>query len=252
MEITILAAAIVVLLVIERLPALRFTPLPVRRPHAGSDFFYLLTSGVALSLIAQRLAIRFAAPQHPFATGLALAGCSLVLFDLGSYLSHRLLHRLAFLWEVHKVHHSSRNLDWLATFRGHLVEHSIRQLLSPVFLIALGMPLTVVGLTAAIHGAWSAFSHANFAPRLRYLDWLLVTPRLHRLHHHVDSCEKNFGVMLSLWDRIAGTLTTAPASGPLGVPDEVDTYPQTWARQLVEPFRRWFGRPIDAPVSAGR
>jgi sterol desaturase/sphingolipid hydroxylase (fatty acid hydroxylase superfamily) len=240
MEPLILLATIIMLVVLERFAWFRFEPGRLRRRYAGSDLFYLLTSGVGLSLLAQDLAVRFVAPASGFGAGAALFACSFVLFDLGAYVSHRLLHRFDALWEVHKVHHSSRKLDWLATFRGHLIEHAIRQLLSPVLLIALGVPLTIVALTAAVHGGWSAFVHSNFGPRLRSLDAFLITPRLHRVHHVAATCEKNFGVALSVWDRLAGTLTTAAEDGgPLGVPGEVDTYPQTWTAQLLEPMRRW-------------
>lgn len=254
MEPLILLAAILVLLVLERFDWFRFESLPLLRRYSGTDAFYLLTSGVGLSLAAQTLAVRFVAPAGTFTAGVALLLCSFVLFDLGAYVSHRLLHRFEVLWEVHKVHHSSRHLDWLATFRGHLGEHAIRQLFSPVLLIALGVPLTVVALTAAIHGAWSAFVHSNFGPRLRFVDSILITPRLHRLHHVAASCEKNFGVAFSVWDRLAGTLTTASElDGPLGVPGEIDTYPQTWTTQLFEPLRRWrAARSPEASAAAAR
>jgi sterol desaturase/sphingolipid hydroxylase (fatty acid hydroxylase superfamily) len=251
MDIAILLGTIAVLLVVERLPAARFERLPVLRGYAGTDIFYLLTSGVGLSFLAQNLASRFVAPTSTFTTSAALVASSFMLFDLGAYVSHRLLHRFEFLWEVHKVHHSIRKLDWLATFRGHLIEHALRQLFSPILLIALGVPLAMVGLTAAVHGAWSAFVHSNFGARLRFLDGFLITPRLHRVHHVADSCERNFGVMFSIWDRLAGTLSTeAEAGGVIGVPDEIDTYPQTWMRQLIEPLRRWHASPRVAPSQA--
>lgn len=251
MDILILLITIVGLLVVERLPMARFEALPVLRLHAGSDVVYVLTSGIALSLVAQNLAVRFLAPASGFAVGAALLAWSVVLFDLGAYVAHRLLHHFDFLWEIHKVHHSSRKLDWLATFRGHLLEHVVRQLFSPVLLIVLGVPLTIVGLTAAVHGAWAAFGHSNFGPRLRTLDRFLITPRLHRVHHIAESCERNFGVMLTIWDRLAGTFSVeTEAAGVLGVPNEIDSYPQTWTKQLVEPLRRWRAARAAAPSPA--
>jgi sterol desaturase/sphingolipid hydroxylase (fatty acid hydroxylase superfamily) len=256
MDILILASTMAVLIVFERAQSLRFEALPVLRRYAATDVFYLLTSGIALSLAAQSLAVRFVAPASGFAVTSGLAVASFILFDLGAYVSHRFLHRFDILWKVHKVHHSSHHLDWLATFRGHLAEHAIRQLFSPVLLIALGVPLVIVGLTAAVHGAWSAFVHSNFGPRLRFLDPIVITPRLHRVHHVAASCERNFGVVFSIWDRLAGTLSTATeGDGILGVPGEVDTYPQTWTVQLWEPFRRRRSRsPVAsiASVAAGR
>jgi len=50
----------------------------------------------------------------------------------------------------------------------------------------------------------------------------------------------NFATVLSVWDRIAGTLAltdTAPDE-PIGVPGEIDTYPQRFDRAFGEPFRR--------------
>jgi sterol desaturase/sphingolipid hydroxylase (fatty acid hydroxylase superfamily) len=100
------------------------------------------------------------------------------------------------------------------------------------------VPLPLVGLTAAVHGAWSAFVHSNFVPRLGFFDPILITPRLHRVHHVATSCERNFGVVFSIWDRVSGTLSTeTEAGGDLGVPEEIETYPQTWTAQLLEPFR---------------
>jgi sterol desaturase/sphingolipid hydroxylase (fatty acid hydroxylase superfamily) len=246
-ESLILFTAIAVLVLIERVPAARFEALPVRRRYAGTDVIYLFTSGLALSFAARELAARYLAPASGFAATAALLGCSLVLFDLGAYAAHRLLHRFDFLWELHKIHHSSRVLDWLATFRGHIAEHVLRQLLSPVLLIAVGVPLSIVGLTAAINGAWAAFVHSNIRLRLRFLDPLFITPRLHRLHHTAANCERNFSAMFSIWDRLSGTLETDAEGqcGPLGVPGEEDTYPQTWGVQLVEPIRRRRPQPGD-------
>ena len=166
---------------------------------------------------------------------LALA---LVVYDLGAYLSHRLLHRFDLLWRIHKVHHSSRSLDWLATFRGHVLEHVLRNTLSPVLMILVGFPLAAVALAAAVHAASSVFVHANLGLNLAFLETVLITPRLHRLHHVVETSDKNFGTLFSAWDRLAGVLVTSARSGTLGVPGEVESYPQTWGRQLVEPFRR--------------
>jgi sterol desaturase/sphingolipid hydroxylase (fatty acid hydroxylase superfamily) len=240
MEFSILFMVVSVLLLLERVPRLRCEALPLVRRYAGTDMIYLLSSGILLSLAARDLAGRLLAPERGFAASLPLYAGAFVLFDAGAYVSHRLLHRVGALWALHKVHHSSRSLDWLATFRGHILEHGIRQLFSPVLLIAAGVPLTVVGPTAALHAAWAAFVHSNLAPRLRWLDPICITPRLHRLHHVAATCDRNFGTVFSAWDRLSGTLltdTAAGSGGPLGVPGQIDTYPQTWGAQLVEPLR---------------
>jgi sterol desaturase/sphingolipid hydroxylase (fatty acid hydroxylase superfamily) len=171
----------------------------------------------------------------PFALTIGLA---IILHDLGGYGSHLLLHRIDTLWKLHKVHHSSRTLDWLATFRAHILEHALRHFLSPVLLILLGFPLTAVGIASAVTAAWAVLVHANLDVSWYWLEPILITPRLHRLHHVPATSERNLGVFLSVWDRLCGTLETnsTAALHPLGVPGAVDSYPQTWPRQFIEPF----------------
>ncbi|WP_322770449.1 sterol desaturase family protein, partial [Frankia sp. Cr1] len=40
-----------------------------------------------------------------------------VFRDLFAYFGHRALHRVPLLWRFHRIHHSSEQLDWLATSR---------------------------------------------------------------------------------------------------------------------------------------
>ena len=152
-------------------------------------------------------------------------------------MAHWLLHRVDWLWEFHKVHHSSPTLDWLATFRSHLVEQAFRRLVAPLLLIVAGVPLDAVALAAALFLGWAILNHSNLRLPLRFLEPLLVTPRLHRLHHVPRTTERNLGTVLTLWDRLRGTLVVAEpaAEAVLGIPGETTTYPQGWARQLVEP-----------------
>jgi sterol desaturase/sphingolipid hydroxylase (fatty acid hydroxylase superfamily) len=245
MDLLLLGIALVALITAERVPRLRFQSLPLLRPYFVSDLFYLATGGILLSLLMRDQALQWAGifgaslqqtlVNAPFALTVGLA---IVLHDLGGYGSHMLLHHVNALWELHKVHHSSRTLDWLATFRAHILEHALRHLLSPVFLILLGFPLTAVAIASVVLAIWAALVHANLDVSWRWLEPILITPRLHRLHHVPATSERNLGVFLSIWDRLRGTLETSLAAvlQPTGVSGAVDTYPQTWFRQLAEPF----------------
>ena len=84
-------------------------------------------------------------------------------------------------------------------------------------------------------------ARAHIALRLRWLEPVFVTPRLHRVHHSPQGSGRNLGVVLTLWDRLRGTFVAGetPPSLPLGVPGEVGAYPQSWLRQQLEPLRRW-------------
>jgi sterol desaturase/sphingolipid hydroxylase (fatty acid hydroxylase superfamily) len=107
-----------------------------------------------------------------------------------------------------------------------------------------------VAIASAVHAGWAAFGHSNFGRGLRFLEPVLITPRLHRLHHVPATSETNLGSIFSIWDRLRGTLTLDPNAPlePLGVAGEIDTYPQTWAGQFVEPMR--FGATTQGGVGA--
>ena len=245
MDKSILLATLVLIAATERVPALRFERLPLLRPFFTTDLVYFITGATALGLLLRAQAVgwadlaglgAFVFPVLPFGVVVVLAT---VLHDLGGYASHLLLHRIDVLWKFHKVHHSSRRLDWLAAFRAHFVEHALRHLLSPVALILLGVPLPAVAAAAAIYGAWAALGHANLRVDLAFLEPVLVTPRLHRLHHVPGTSAANFGTIFTFWDRLHRTLVTdanAPLT-PIGVPGEEDTYPQQWLPQLIQPLR---------------
>jgi lathosterol oxidase len=246
MDLLLFGTALMLLIAVERMPRLQLHASPFFRPFFVSDFWYLATGAVLLSVVMRTQALPWAgifseSIRQTLADAplMLTGGMALVLHDLGAYLSHIMLHRFTLLWEFHKVHHSSRALDWLATFRAHLCEHALRHLLSPVLLILLGFPLIAVGMASAVTGVWAALVHANLGGSWRWLEPVLISPRLHRLHHVPATSTRNFGVFLSVWDRLGGTLATDPTAAlqPLGVPGAVERYPQTWPQQFVEPFR---------------
>ena len=232
---------------LERLPGLRFRRAPFLRRFFASDVFYLVTGfmgGTALtySFIFSASAVlgsvgvpRLSAFELP---GWVSAAIALVSLDLGNYAAHSLMHRYDALWEIHKIHHSSRALDWLATFRSHIFEQILRQLLAPIILILVGVPLEAVVLGSSVFYAWAMFIHSNLGLNLGAIEPVLVTPRLHRLHHDSNNTNKNFGTVFTLWDRLLGKLDVRESSTDVifGVPGEVETYPQGWWPQLVQPL----------------
>lgn len=244
MDLIIFATGIVGFILAERSPRLRFQPLPIVRSLFASDLVYMLTGALLLSFLMRAQAAPWAGTlggsgasflrAAPFPL---IVGAAVVVHDFGGYLAHRLLHRVDFLWEVHKVHHSSRSLDWLATFRAHILEHALRHLMSPVLLILLGFPLAAVGLASGVHVISSMLGHANLSVELRWMEPLFITPRLHRLHHVPATSLKNFASMFTIWDRLFSTLEANPAASltPIGVPEEIETYPQGWWQQLRAP-----------------
>jgi sterol desaturase/sphingolipid hydroxylase (fatty acid hydroxylase superfamily) len=237
MELAWVALSFLAVIALER-TRLRRLPARFLRPHFAADLTFFATGIVALGLAmrsgAQLAAGALGVPPLIAWPPLAAFALTLALYDLGAWLAHRAMHRFEFLWRAHKVHHASPQLDWLAAFRMHPLEHGIRHAISPVLLILLGFPALHIALASILSGAWAAFVHANLHVGPRALEWLFVTPRLHHLHHIPATCERNFGAVLSLWDRLAGVLTRefAPRNALLGVPGEEHTFPHGWWEQV--------------------
>nr|MDT0666787.1 sterol desaturase family protein [Micromonospora sp. DSM 115978] len=91
----------------------------------------------------------------------------LLLADLANYAGHRALHEVPVLWRFHAVHHSSRDLDWLSTSRGHPVDQVVN-------LVAVFAPLVAIGFSVQFSAAFLVFqfyypflAHANTRILLR-------------------------------------------------------------------------------------
>lgn len=244
----VIIAAYAVVAALERFSGRRFVEAPFFRPYFGTDVaWYFAAAAVTIwfgPLLEKLATVRAEAGlpgiesfNLPMAASVVLAT---VIYDFAATMCHMILHRFDFLWSVHKVHHSSRHLDWLATTRAHVLEHLFRGVPTQGALFVLGFPFEAVAIALAVYGAFAVLGHSNLKLDLVFAEGLLVTPRLHRLHHIPASTQRNFGTVLTLWDRILGCFLAADsdASDPLGVPGEADTYPQSWGAQLLRPFHR--------------
>jgi lathosterol oxidase len=248
MDLIGLTLALLAVIALER-TRLRRSPAPFLRSYFAADVAFFATGVVGLGLAMRAAALRTASalglPPLPEWPLLATFPLALALYDLGAWLAHRSVHRVEFLWRAHKVHHASPRLDWLTAFRMHPIELAIRHALSPVLLLLLGFPVAQVGAASIIAGGWAALVHGNLHVPWQALEWLLITPRLHHLHHAPATSDRNFGAIFSIWDRLAGTLLreTAPRDALLGVPGEIGTHPHGWWAQLRAPLARGKGAP---------
>ena len=163
----------------------------------------------------------------------------LVVEDLTNYIYHVLLHKVPFLWTIHKVHHSAEVLTPLTGLRTHPLEYafagSIRAIgtsfvLAPVayWFVSPPAPLEIFGIavTVVIFGALgSHLTHSHvwlsFGPRI---DRVIVSPAVHQLHHSQapEHHDRNFAVLFSVWDWMFGTLCLPQAGQQItyGIHDE--------------------------------
>ena len=202
------------------------------------------------------LGLLVSAPDPARAPGaLALATFTLsmgVAFDFARYLSHRLHHRIPVLLEFHKVHHSAEVLTVFSNYRNHPVETMVELLLRLVAAAVVGgvfgcfysaglKEYTVLnyGALTFIYYLTAHLRHSHVPFDFGPLRLVFISPRMHHLHHSADPkhFDRNFGFLLSCWDRCAGTLYL-PHPGEtfkLGLPPEAGRFDSAW-NLLVQPF----------------
>jgi sterol desaturase/sphingolipid hydroxylase (fatty acid hydroxylase superfamily) len=185
-------------------------------------------------------------PEIPYA--LRFTAWILVV-DLWNYGQHYLLHGNAWLWRVHLLHHSDRDMDFTNQFRFHPLEGLIARLGSVLAIFVLAPPAAAVAVYEVLAVIVGMLEHANLrlpAAVERLLRWLVITPELHQIHHSLDEREqhRNLGVVFVWWDRLFGTYLDAPAGGIDGLEfgvDEVD------ARASLDPLHM-----LAAPFQSAR
>lgn len=209
---------------------------------------YAAVSGVAVQAFKDLLAATFGI-QNLVAIHVEQAprwAQLLLLFVLRDFIQwnvHRLLHRVPWLWEVHKVHHSVRQMGYAAHLRYHFMENVVYRSIEylPLAMIGFGIQdFLLVHLFTLLVGH---LNHANIYLPLGPLKYILNNPQMHIWHHarHLPegSHGVNYGITLSVWDYLFRT-DWMPGDGrdiPLGF-DEVDEYPHDFMQQTLKPFRK--------------
>ena len=155
----------------------------------------------------------------------AISIIAFLILDYGNYLWHILNHKIPFLWRFHLVHHTDIDMDITTAFRFHFGE-----LIGSVFfrggvtLLSGASPVLVL-VYEIIFEAATQFHHSNWKLPLAFeqiLNKLIVTPRMHGLHHSVvkQETDSNYSVIFSFWDRLhrTATLENLNKEVVLGVP----------------------------------
>ncbi len=233
-----------------------FFPLFVGRKHrlrhgARNLFHAVLNNSVGLLIGIFLFAdILVAAQKNPWGLfhllglppGLRLAGIVL-LFDLWMYVWHRLNHIVPLLWKLHRMHHSDPEMDVTTAFRFHVGEIVISTFLRLVVLLTLGMSATELLIYETIMLPIVFLHHSNFglpANIDRVLRAVIVTPRMHWVHHSRRRCEtdSNYGAIFSWWDRFFRTfkLRSDPRNIRYGIPKFGNDEWQSIPAMLRTPF----------------
>lgn len=141
-----------------------------------------------------------------------------ILLDFAIWFQHFAMHRFAFLWPMHAVHHSDRDLDVTTALRFHPFELIVSTIYKSAIVAILGVPVIVALAFELWLNANALFNHSNIRlPRNidRVLRVFFITPDVHLVHHSVAVTEQksNYGFALSIWDRLFGTYCAESIAG---------------------------------------
>lgn len=162
------------------------------------------------------------------------------------YFQHRLLHRYAWLWRVHAVHHLDKQLDISTGVRFHPLEAIFTAVVKGLGGAVLGLSVFGFLLFEILYDAWLLFAHLNVRlplPVERKLRWFFITPGMHRIHHSDTPSEtnSNFGFIFSWWDRCFASYCSQPRTGEkrmvMGLEDYSAPRYQKLSTLLWFPFR---------------
>jgi sterol desaturase/sphingolipid hydroxylase (fatty acid hydroxylase superfamily) len=206
--------------------------LVMQLPHKHID--YMLSLGL----------LYFIGTRAPQLTGISIAhwlpswglqaGCVLLLTSLLNYWIHRLEHSIPALWALHKFHHSADRLAILTTFRdtkfSGALDSALRVLPIAILTVPIAAKPTPAGPAFVLVGIYFLFTaltrlnsfiiHSNLDLGYGWIGhWLLVSPRMHRIHHSSSPAyyNRNFSFDLVLWDRLFGTYALCEDAAQLSV-----------------------------------
>lgn len=176
----------------------------------------------------------------------------LVLSDFTAYWLHRAFHK-GWLWRVHAVHHSSRELDWLAAVRLHPLNEIITRSVQVLPLYFLGFSPLVLAGVAPFLSIYAILLHANVNWSFGPLRYVIASPRFHRWHHtsEEEGLDKNFAGLLPIWDLAFGTWYMPQGKQPQKFGIVGDDMPESLWGQMMYPFRRALPASIDATTLHG-
>jgi len=136
---------------------------------------------------------------------------AVVLLDYTLYLWHVLTHRAPFLWRFHLVHHVDLDLDASTALRFHFAELVASVPFRAAQILAIGVSPLAFSVWQTLLMLSILFHHSNVRLPVeleRRLNRLVVTPRMHGIHHSAvkEETDSNWSSGLTVWDRLHGTL----------------------------------------------
>jgi sterol desaturase/sphingolipid hydroxylase (fatty acid hydroxylase superfamily) len=175
----------------------------------------------------------------------AAVAAAVVLLDYTLWHWHRWTHRVGWLWRFHLVHHVDRDLDASTALRFHFGEMLLSIPYRAAQMALIGAGPDALALWTGVLLVSILFHHSNLrlpAALDGRLARLLVTPRMHGIHHSErrEEMDSNFSSLLSVWDALHHTLRldVPQETVSIGVPGYRERRQLGLLAQLTLPFRR--------------
>lgn len=237
---------------------------PPIREHFWLDIFYLFWNYFLFALVAYNAFSMVAV--NLFNDFLGLFGITnlvairvgnlpgwvqlLIIFVMRDFMQwsiHRMYHHVGWMWEFHKVHHSTRQMGFAALLRYHFMENIIYRTLEYIPLAMVGFGINDFFIVHIFTLVTGQLGHANLKIPLGPLRYIINGPQMHLWHHAKNLPDThphgfNYGITLSVWDFIFRThyWPTDDAQLPVGLPDN-ENFPEDFVGQTIRPFKKIFG-----------
>jgi sterol desaturase/sphingolipid hydroxylase (fatty acid hydroxylase superfamily) len=165
--------------------------------------------------------------------------------DFVQWNTHRLLHRVTWLWNFHKVHHSVQQMGFEAHLRYHWMEPIVYKSILYIPIASIGgfdaQDVAIVHFFALIVGH---LNHANLGWDYGVFKYIFNNPKMHIWHHAKQLPDHvrygvNYGLTLSLWDYLFKT-DYVPHSGKdieLGFEND-EEFPTDFLSQELYPLSK--------------
>ncbi len=162
----------------------------------------LLVRGVYFLVLVYCCSKAFTVIENPWVYWISLV----VLIDFMMYWLHRLEHECRLFWAVHVTHHSAEHLNFSVEFRTSVFQ--------PLYKFVFFIPLAFAGFKAidiflaySFMQIWGLLVHTTLINKMGWLEYVMVTPSHHRVHHasNVKYLDRNMGMCLIIWDKLFGT-----------------------------------------------
>ena len=238
-------------------------------PSALLDYRFVLVNYFVIALlVAAALDLVLGPNRSPatpgLAAGIVFTVVAFMAVDFGNFFAHWLQHKIPWLWEFHKIHHSAEVLTPITALRVHPVGEILSTQVIALcvgainggFLYVYQGPtaqLTIAGVNALdfLYYTIGAYHLAHSHVWLMFprgLREIFLSPALHLIHHSValKHRDKNFAFTFTFWDRMFGTLYMPEESEKdrlvLGLGDGEDRDFQSVWQLYATPFRNLIKR----------